>query len=290
MENRDWLILQVLHKEKNITKTSEIVYMSQPALTKRLQQIEKEFGVAIVHRGKRGVHFTPQGEYLAKCADKILIMYREINDNLANIGDSIQGTLRVGASYFMTRNKLPVILTLFKKKYPKVEFKVTTGWSGDIFNLVYNQDVQVAFIRGDYNWQDEKYLLLEETVCIVSANKVNLKDLPKLQRIDYQMDSKLKELISNWWWENYSEPPLVCMEVDKSDTCREMVMRGFGYAIIPSLVLNQTEDIFRLDIISKDGTPIKRSTWMFYHKEFLELKLVKTFVDFVEKLNFDETI
>ncbi len=290
MEDRDWMILKVLHKENNITKTAEVLYMSQPSMTKRLQQIEKEFGIAIVHRGKRGIHFTPQGEYLAHCAENILGMLREINDNVSNMSDSIEGTLRVGASYFITRSKLPIILTLFKKKYPKVEFKVTTGWSRDIFNFVYNQDVQVAFIRGNYNWQDAKYLLLEETVCIVGANKIDLQDLPTLQRIDYQMDSKLKELISNWWWENYSEPPLVCMEVDKSDTCREMVMRGFGYAIIPSLVLNKTENIYRIDITDKDGNPIKRNTWMFYHQEFLNLNLVQAFVDFVKRLDIDELI
>ncbi len=66
MEYRDWYILQTLYQEQNITKTAETLYLSQPALTKRLRQIEKEFGVQIVQRGSRGVHFTPQGEYLAK--------------------------------------------------------------------------------------------------------------------------------------------------------------------------------------------------------------------------------
>lgn len=285
MENRDWLILKVLQQEKNITRTAEIVYMSQPALTKRLQQIENEFGVDIVHRGKRGVHFTPQGEYLAKCADNILSIFSEINDNLANMADNIQGTLRIGASYFITRHKLPEILVLFKQQYPKVEFKVTTGWSSDIFNLAHNQDVHVAFIRGEYNWKDHRHLLLEETLCIACAHKFELKDLPRLPRIDYKMDYKLKELINNWWWENFSDPPEIFMEIDKSDTCRELVMKGLGYSIMPSLILENSKGIYRMDITGKDGIPIKRNTWMFYHHDFLELKLVKAFVDFVKNLN-----
>jgi DNA-binding transcriptional LysR family regulator len=290
MENRDWLILKVLYNEKNITKAAESLYLSQPALTKRLQHIEKEFGVQIVHRGRKGVHFTPQGEYLVKCADEMLDKLQEIKDKISNMDDRVVGTLRLGVSHFFTRNKLPKILKLFKNLHPDVEFKVTSGWSGDIYQLVYNQDVHVAFVRGDYHWQDQKHLLLEETICVASASKIDLKDLPHLPRIEYEADHKLKELIDHWWAENYSVPPLVGMEVDKSDTCKEMVLHGLGYAILPGLVIDNEKDIYKIDITDKDGKPIIRQTWMFYHEEFLELKLVKTFVDFIKGLHFRDSI
>jgi DNA-binding transcriptional LysR family regulator len=290
MENRDWEILKVLYIEKNITKTAELLYMSQPALTKRLQHIENEFGVEIVNRGRRGVYFTPKGEYLAKCADDMINKLQNIMDNLSNIDDDIEGTLRIGSSYFFARYKLPQILSLFKSKYPKVEFKVTTSWSSEIFNMAYNQNLHVAFIRGGYNWQDQKHLLLEENLCLVSSNEIDIKDLPKLPRIDYQGDIKLKEAINTWWWDNFFEPPYIGMEVDKTDTCREMVIKGLGYAIMPSLVVDDTKNIYKMNILNRDGEPIKRETWMFYSKDFLELKLVSEFVDFVKSLNLSESI
>ena len=60
-------------KEKTLQKQQKAVFISQPALTNRLQQIEQEFAVQIVNRGRRGVQFTPQGEYLAKSAHEVLI-------------------------------------------------------------------------------------------------------------------------------------------------------------------------------------------------------------------------
>ena len=45
VEDWDWRILQVLHEQKNITKTAQALFMSQPALTSRLQHIEKEYGI-----------------------------------------------------------------------------------------------------------------------------------------------------------------------------------------------------------------------------------------------------
>lgn len=54
MNERDWHILKVLHEHRNITKTAQSLYISQPSLTKRIQQIEKEFNLKIVERGTRG--------------------------------------------------------------------------------------------------------------------------------------------------------------------------------------------------------------------------------------------
>jgi DNA-binding transcriptional LysR family regulator len=80
------------------------------------------------------------------------------------------------------------------------------------------------------------------------------------------------------------------MEVDKTDTCKEMVIKGLGYAILPSLVVKDVKDLYKISILNKDGETIKRETWMFYSKDFLGLKLVKTFVDFVRSLDLNETV
>lgn len=287
MESRDWQILKVLFEKKNITKTAEFLYISQPALTKRIQQMEKSFGVQIVLRGRRGIHFTPQGEYLVKCADEMLKKLQEVNDNLANMDDKVVGTLRIGATYLITRARIPRLLKLFKEKYPNVEFKVTTGWSEEVYQSLVTQDVQVAMLRGDYNWQDGKSLLLQEPLLLVSDKKIRIEDLPKLPRIDYKSDYKLREMIDTWWSDHFSVPPLISMSVDKSDTCKEMIVNGLGYAIVPGYVLKDSNDLFKMELSDKQGNPMIRDTWMFYHEESLNLKLVKAFVDFVNNLDFE---
>ena len=62
-----------------------------------------------------------------------------------------------------------------------------------------------------------------------------------------------------------------------------MVVNGLGYAILPSLILNDVHDLNKMDIQTIDGKPIVRKTWMFYHKDSLQLNIVKAFVDFMEK-------
>lgn len=107
MEERDWRILQELYKHRNITKTAQILFMSQPALTARIQQIEKEFEITIVQRGRRGVDFTPHGEYMAKAADEMLKRYQHIKDDLLKLDDQVTGTLRLGVGYFYQEQASP---------------------------------------------------------------------------------------------------------------------------------------------------------------------------------------
>lgn len=283
MENRDWSILQILYQEQNITRAAQRLYLSQPALTKRLRQIEKEFGVQIVHRGRRGVHFTPQGEYLAMCADEMLVKLGKIKEHVANMGERVNGTLRLGVSSYFARYQLPNLLKHFSAAYPDVEFKVVTGFSKDVYKSVYNQDVHIGFVRGNYSWAEKKLLLFEETICVVAKNPFSLQDLPTMQRIDYETDPLLLALVNNWWSAHYSQPPLIGMVVDKADTCREMVSCGLGYGILPRLMLKDIDDLHVYELADASGIPIKRQTWMFYHENSMELKMVAAFVRFMEE-------
>lgn len=282
MDERDWLILYTLYQEKNITNTGKSLFISQPTLTKRLQQIETELGVKVVTRGVRGVQFTPEGEYLAKRAAALLDTFREIKEDVDNFNHYIAGTLRLGVSNFISKYKLPGWLSAFEKQYPDVEFQVETGYSKQINLLTYNQDIHIGFIRGDYNWPGEKELLFEESLCIASIHPIYLDELPNLPRIDYQTDSLYKHLTDNWWAERYSQPPLVRVTIDRADTCKEMVLSGLGYAILPSLFLKDVPHVYQIPLQTKEGLPITQKTWMIYHKDAEKLNVVKAFVNFIK--------
>ncbi|MFP3121901.1 LysR family transcriptional regulator [Ectobacillus funiculus] len=289
MDKRDWNILQMLYREKNITKLAESLFMSQPALTKRIQQIENEYKVKIIHRGKKGIQFTPQGDYLVDYAVEMLKRDTEVRDHLANMDTEISGTIRLGVSSLITR-KIPPVLKEFKKRYPKVEFSLTSDWSNKIYNQLYNHETHIGFIRGDYKWTGGKRLLLVENLALVSHSKVELDELPQLPRIDYNCDVKLKDMIDTWWSENYSVPPKVGIKVDKTDTCKEMIVNDLGYAIMPSLVVKNTGDLYRVALKDKTGKPITRETWMLYNEDDYELKLVRSFIEFMEEINFQQMI
>ncbi|MBV7503656.1 LysR family transcriptional regulator [Bacillus sp. sid0103] len=293
MDYRDWEILKVLYHQKNLTKTARLLFLTQPALTTRLKHMQEELGVKIVTRESRGVHFTPQGEYLVHCAEEALAHYERIKESVQNMSnnesDEVVGTLKLGVSNFFANYELPFVLKLFKMQYPHVEFKVTTGWSRDVTQLIHNKDVHIGFVRGDYGWRGlSKHQLFEETICIASKNEFDIKDLPRLPRIEYRGDYLLKSVIDHWWAENYAQAPFISIEVDQVDPCKEMVINGLGYGILSSRVLKGIEDLYKIHLKDQEGNPILRRTWMYYHKEALEWNVVKAFVNFIEKFDWKD--
>ncbi len=122
-------------------------------------------------------------------------------------------------------------------------------------------------------------------MCIASKNEIQLEDLPNLPRIDYRTDQLYKQLVENWWTEHYSQSPYIAMSVDQGDTCKEMILNGLGYAIMPSLFLHGIKDIHKIYLTDKEGKKLTQKTWMFYYKESLELNVVQAFVQFIQELD-----
>lgn len=286
MDERDWLILKTLHERKNITKAAAALFISQPALSNRIKHIEDRFGTVIVLRGKNGVQFTPEGEYLVKDARAMLRHMRDIEENVQNMRHDPTGTLRIGASMFFTKYILPELLRRFREEYPQVEFKVITSWSSDVVNHVYNNDVHFGFVRGDYSFLGEREKLFTEKMYVSFTEKIKISDLPRIPRIDYRNDYTVQLLLDKWWNERYSVPPWVCMEVDRVDTCKEMVTKGLGYGFLPQMILAGNKEISAQEMTFRTGKPLIRRTWMLYNKQSLELKIAGAFHEFISGFDF----
>lgn len=66
---------------------------------------------------------------------------------------------------------------------------------------------------------------------------------------------------------------------------QKMVANGLGYAIMPTMIMNDLDDIHKIDIKTKNGEKIIRKTWMYYHEQSLELNIVKAFVEFIDGID-----
>ncbi|MCI1823789.1 MAG: LysR family transcriptional regulator [Megasphaera sp.] len=286
LDNRDWQILAVLYKEKNITKTAQTLFISQPALTVRLHQMEDYFDVTIVNRNRKGVSFTTEGAYLAHSATKMLERIHEIKEQVSNLGTNMKGVLRIGASGYFTMFTMPRVLKQFKALYPDIDFDVVTTWSREIFRLMNHQDIHIGFASSDYGGSSERYILYEEPICIASMQQFRLQDIPSMPRIDYDTDLLIKMQIDKWWRTYFTKPPWITMRVDKLATCLEMIKANLGYGIVPYRILRDIDGIHVYNLQDKSGHGILRTTYLLYHPEVMNLRIASIFLDFVKQFPF----
>lgn len=279
MNQRDWLILKTIAEEKNITKAAERLYISQPALSYRLKNMEQEIGAEIFIRTATGVAFTEQGEYLLQYSDSMLRQLADLKATLKNMGCTVQGTLRLAASTVIAHYELPKILHDFFILYPQVEISLTTGLSQKIYRMLQKDDVNVAIIRGDFHWNEEKYLLRNEPICLVSNRPLPLENLPNEPGIFARTDTPLQTMVDQWWRQHFDRPPKVTMELDSMETCRQMVAHGLGWAILPSIGISQHSTLYRQPLFWSDGQQLCRPTWLLCRQTALNLSVVKAFVN-----------
>ncbi|MEK4439811.1 MULTISPECIES: LysR family transcriptional regulator [Niallia] len=296
MNEKDCLLLIYLQKEQNITKAAEHLFMTQPALTYRIKQLEKEFQVEILSKNGKYIKMTPAGEYLVEYAKRILNDLRKTKEFLLNIENELIGHLKIGVNSHFGLHTLPAILKEYRKNFPKVQLNVDTGFSTEMMDLLVDGQIDVAIVRGDYNWPDAKYLLDEENVCVVANEPIAIHKLPQMAMINRKEPKVLlkyktspynpfEQSIEYWWNQRFSDPPLITMQVDSYETCKEMVKKGLGYAIIPSVFLKKSDDLYSCPLVFKNGQEMKRRTWIYYREASMSLATVAAFVQYV--INID---
>ena len=158
MDKRDYELLLALDQHKNITKAAQSLYMTQPAITKRIQKMEEELHCPLLIRSKRGVLLTPAAESLLPCARTILKNMEQMEELAAASQDYICGTLRLGCSLNYAHYRLPAILKDYTDRYPKVEVHITTEQSRQLYKMLCKEEISLAILRGEYNNNDmEKF-------------------------------------------------------------------------------------------------------------------------------------
>ena len=154
------IVKSIVEKYKNITKTANTLFISQPALTARIKQIENELDVKLLQRSNKGVSFTSYGEYTAQFAIQHLKEFNNFKQNLHTFGKEVSGTLKIAVSSIIGRYYLPSLLESFHTAYPKIRFELTTIPSSEVNKLVKSHLVDFGFTKNASAFADNNKILL----------------------------------------------------------------------------------------------------------------------------------
>lgn len=287
MRDVDWKIIATLHAERNITRAAELLFITQSTLTKRIQQLEKELGTVLIIRSNKGITFTPEGEYVAEYAEKILKLIEKVTEHIEQANQDDGKVLKIGVPNTYAQFVLPQLTKQFTAMHTGVRFEVTTELSHNILTMLENRELPVGFVRGDIKTSLRTHLVAEDQIYVVSKGPIHMDDLPHLPQIEYTKEPTIIKATERWWKERYTQPPLIRMCVDHGDACREMILNGLGYGIFSDLrFIGSNKELVSTPLFFMDGRRFTRKTWFVYHKEELKSKVVSDFVNFVKRFDF----
>lgn len=280
MYNIDWLILKTLYEEKSISRTAEKLFISQPAITRRIKRLESELHTTIIVRTPLGINFTSEGIIILNYAKKSLQAFQNLLEILQTKQGVPRGTLQLGVSRRFANKELPKILSGFVKQYPQITIQLNTDLSSSIYKLLQKDEINIAIIRGEYNWNEKKIYLEQEELCLIANHPINMSKLPSLPFI--VPISSIQNTIENWWNDNFQQAPNIFGYVDSVDTCLEMVLQGLGWSVLPEIGLPNNGTLFKMPLTDKAGVPMHRSTYILYRNAHQEFPPLIAFVNYVK--------
>lgn len=284
MDDKDLAMLMIINDERNLTKSAERLFISQPALTYRLRRLEEEFGVRILNRYQNGVSFTIQGEHILQFAEEILEKYKFTKKYVQSIETRIEGPLRLGISTVFAKFKMAPILKVYKRRFPDVKLILTTGSSiTQLPEMLQNNEIDIAILRGDFSWPEKKHTLWEEPFCIVASQPLELDQLPALTWVQYDSAtiSKSENDYYCWWQEQFRVPLPPITRVDSIEACIQLVSHGIGWTILPKIHIGFHRSLFSHPVVWRNGCPMVKKTVMAYRTETLNRPAAKLFVDYI---------
>lgn len=284
MNDLDWKILLELYKTKNITKAANRLYMTQPALTKRLKQIEAQFQVKIVMRTTKGVEFTEEGEYLSQKAQDYMYFMNNIHRELRDIANQEKTIIILGSSYTFSKRELPDILLHYTLQNPNVTFDVQIEQSNLLFRKVCDGDLDAAFIRGDYEGPVESGRVGEYRGYILTRHPIRIQDILDMDRISFRTNDQSLAIINGWWQEKFGTEPPIGANIGYIDGASQVIAHGDNYYMIAFLPedYENTCNLELTPLLHQDGSPVVRNTWFVYKKRREMSQALVKFLSYVE--------
>lgn len=287
MNDKDWALLITLKKCNSLTAAAEKLFVSQPALSKRIHNLENEFQAKLISRTKSGIQLTRSGEQLYQYSLRMMDELKQVKNELLELSED-RKILRIGAATMFSQLVLPDLINDFTASHSDFYPNIITDKSIQLSKMLQQHELQVAFLRGNYAMEGfSSYCISRDPICIVSKTRIDISQLPNFPRIEYDTEPSLIRQIDNWISEWFPQQKLhTGMQVGDSQTCINLLSKGGGYAIIPYYVLSTRDhpDLWMSFLRSTDGSVVTRATWFLYsQKEYNQLESVKYFVDFVRQ-------
>ncbi len=292
MADRRLQVFYTVARQLSFTKAAETLYMTQPAVTFQVKQLEEHFNTRLFERSHGRISLTPAGDLVLSYAEKILAMGAEMEARVGELTGQMAGPLMIGASTTIAEYQLPRILGEFKEHYPQVQARLVVANSETIENKVADHSLDVGLIESPSHHpeltthsccDDELVMICAPSHPLAKRGAVTPRVLAEQPYVSREMGSGTREVVDEYFRNNGVNPDDLHteMELGSREAIKGAVEAGLGIAILSASTI--TKEIKLGDLVAVRLDPaLHRPLTLVYAPEKFRGKLLNTFIDFVE--------
>ena len=243
-------IFLYLFEEKSISKTASKLYVSQPAISYSLKELENQLGYTLFYRNSKGIEPTTEAKELYNYISTAFNILKDAEDHIKNLNNLNIGCIRIGVPSYMGIFYLTDVIEKFRNQYPGIQFEIVTESVPVMLEMMETRklDIILDSLPVDSKKNVSKVVLSKLHNCFVYyKNSMNVKPIYKLSEINQypiilpgknsSMRLKLDEYL-----ESNNFVISTTMEVWDIDNLLEMVRKGVGIGyLMEDFVLAQRD-------------------------------------------------
>jgi DNA-binding transcriptional LysR family regulator len=266
-------IFKIVAKHLSFTKAAEQLFISQPAVSKAIKNIEEEYKTTFFIRKRNSIELTTDGKSFLLYANKILAIFSEMENQFLHKKDAFPNFLNFGVSTTIANYIVPKVIAKFRVQFPETKFKITSDNSENIEELILNEEIDFGITEGrntNRKLQFKKFIK-DEIVLVTNAKnpafKKGIIDIDTLQKIPVvarEMGSGTKEIIDEFLLSNNIKQLNNVVTLNSTEAIKNYLFHSDNYGLVSINAVGDELINNKLKIIDIKDLTIER--WFYFVK------------------------
>lgn len=272
MTLRHMKIFVTVCQENNITAAAKKLFISQPAVSIAIKEIEEYYGIKLFDRLSRKIYITQMGEIVFNYALHITSLFDEM-DNTIKDKDTVK-KIKIGSSISIGTDLMPSYVKKFSDSFPDIQVFVTVDSSDIIEQMILDNKLDFALIEGVIHsdnivtqnfLDDELVVVCNRSNPLTKKNQITMGDLKSQKFLLREINSGTREVIESiFLLHNVSITPI--WESSSTQAIINAVISGIGVSILPYRLVKLYIETNRITRLNIDNINFKRQLHIIYHK------------------------
>jgi DNA-binding transcriptional LysR family regulator len=246
------------------------LHLTQPAVSKRIAQLEEQLGAPLFDRIGRQISLTEAGLALLPHAKTVQLQIQAAEQSVRDLSGEVAGELRLATSHHIGLHRLPPVLSYFSKHYPKVHIDIDFMDSEQAYDQTLKGETELAVVTlapepveniiARTIWPDPLCFMVQAGHELTRAKSLRLKALSEMPAILPGLNTYTGQIVKALF-DARKLPLQVSIATNYLETIRMMASVGLGWTVLPKTMADST-----LEILPIDNAAIDRQLGVVHHE------------------------